>query len=76
MKDAEGVEGVDTTPTIGQSISFRSGPLAGRLIRCASRISRLARPGVRLAPLSPRPPHRRHTFVDHLAPALLPLGPP
>ena len=52
MKDAEGVEGVDTTSTIGQSIGFRSGPLAGRLIRCASpRVSHLARPGVRLAPL-------------------------
>lgn len=35
MEDAEGVEGIDTASTIGQPISFRSGPLAGRLIRCA-----------------------------------------
>jgi len=44
MEDAESVEGVDTASTIGQPITFRSGPLAGRLIRYAPRPRSSARP--------------------------------
>ena len=44
MEDAEGVEGVDTASTIGQPICFRSGPLAGRLIRCAYTYMHITRP--------------------------------
>jgi Velvet factor len=74
----EGTESVDTTSTIGQPISFRSGPLAGRLIRCAHHhpARRTARPSSSAHPPSSHHSSLSQPFVDHLAPALLPPGPP